>query len=74
MSHRDPESARIKVDLDMWSVERFRRTKELARVPTRWNLNPGYMHSFAVTENYFVLIEQPLCINITKMAKAGFIF
>ena len=54
----------------MWSTERFRRNTEVGRVATRWRLNPGYMHSFAVTDNYYVLIEQPLCINVPKMAKS----
>ncbi|CAH2108025.1 unnamed protein product [Euphydryas editha] len=30
----------------------------------RWKYNPAYMHSFGVTENYFVIIEQPLVISI----------
>lgn len=30
----------------------------------RWKYNPAYMHSFGVTENYFVIMEQPLVISL----------
>ena len=33
-------------------------------------LDPGYMHSFSVTENFYILIEQPLCINVPKLVKS----
>ncbi|CAL8084464.1 unnamed protein product [Orchesella dallaii] len=36
--------------------------KIVATVPSRWPLSMGYIHSFAVTANYFILIEQPLSI------------
>ena len=39
----------------------------LASVPSRWLLEPGYMHSFAITSHYFVLIEQVCLIeHLTK--------
>ncbi|KAJ8320150.1 hypothetical protein KUTeg_001737 [Tegillarca granosa] len=41
--------------------------KLIASIPSRWKFNPGYYHSFAVTENYYVFLEQPLCINIIKI-------
>jgi hypothetical protein len=30
----------------------------ISSVPSRWMLEPGYMHSFAMTNNYFILVEQ----------------
>ncbi|XP_041988122.1 carotenoid isomerooxygenase-like [Aricia agestis] len=30
----------------------------------RWILNPAYMHSFGITENYFVIIEQPMSLSL----------
>ena len=67
------ELSKIKIDLELdafddqfdensrgLSVDRFWMATEVARVKTRWLLNPGYMHSFAMTENYYVLVEQPL--------------
>ena len=55
---------------ESWSKDRFWHGEEIAKVQTRWRMSPGYMHSFSVTDNYYVLIEQPLCINIPKMARS----
>ncbi|XP_060080497.1 carotenoid-cleaving dioxygenase, mitochondrial-like [Ylistrum balloti] len=44
--------------------------KVVASVKSRWKLNPGYYHSFAVTENYYVFVEQPLVINVLKILTA----
>ena len=30
----------------------------LASIASRWLLEPGYMHSFAITSHYYILIEQ----------------
>ncbi len=38
---------------------------ELARVPVR---EPAYMHSFGITEKYFVLTEFPLVVNPMRLA------
>jgi len=32
---------------------------------------PGYMHSFAITENYVILVEFPLFINPQELQKGG---
>ena len=32
--------------------------------------HPSYMHSFSVTENYFVLIEQPLTVSVAAVVSA----
>ncbi|XP_047530293.1 carotenoid isomerooxygenase-like [Vanessa atalanta] len=39
----------------------------------RWRFNPAYMHSFGVTENYFVIIEQPLVISLLNLMRRRFI-
>uniref|UniRef100_A0A671LG56 Beta,beta-carotene 15,15'-dioxygenase-like n=2 Tax=Sinocyclocheilus anshuiensis TaxID=1608454 RepID=A0A671LG56_9TELE len=39
-------------------------------VPCRSLLTPSYYHSFGMTDNYFVFIEQPLKLDILKMATA----
>jgi len=70
---KDPEATKIEADLELeesWSKDRFWHGEEIAKVQTRWRMSPGYMHSFSVTDNYYVLIEQPLCINIPKMARS----
>ncbi|XP_020278000.1 carotenoid isomerooxygenase isoform X2 [Pseudomyrmex gracilis] len=54
-------------------VDEFGEEKELSMfdqativgsVPSRWVLNPSYMHTFGITENYFIIIEQPLAISL----------
>ncbi|ODM87665.1 Carotenoid isomerooxygenase [Orchesella cincta] len=42
--------------------------KIVATIPSRWPLRLGYMHSFATTKNYFIIIEQPLSIWMPKFA------
>lgn len=42
-----------------------RSRRLIARVPVR---EPSYMHSFAITERYVVLVEFPLVVNPLKLA------
>ncbi|XP_062869248.1 beta,beta-carotene 15,15'-dioxygenase [Trichomycterus rosablanca] len=42
----------------------------MCTVPCRSLLTPSYYHSFGMTENYFIFIEQPLKLDILKMATA----
>ncbi|XP_026812151.1 carotenoid isomerooxygenase isoform X3 [Rhopalosiphum maidis] len=37
----------------------------VATIKCRWPLHPGYMHSFGITEHYFVVVEQPLSISLS---------
>ena len=39
----------------------------IASIPTQRFLKPSYYHSFAVTENYFVFIEQPCVFDLKKL-------
>ncbi|KAG9475125.1 hypothetical protein GDO78_003536 [Eleutherodactylus coqui] len=41
-------------------------------IPARHLLSPSYYHSFGMTENYIILIEQPLKLDIVKLATAYF--
>lgn len=50
----------------------FENAKIVAELPAHWQMNPSYMHSFAMTDNYFVIIEQPLSISIIESLKAKF--
>ncbi|XP_076060590.1 carotenoid isomerooxygenase-like [Oratosquilla oratoria] len=56
-----------------YSIIRYPPTGDLTKgkimvsIPTRWKLSPSYMHSMALTENYVVLIEQPLAVSIMDM-------
>lgn len=39
----------------------------VASIPSRWLLNPSYMHTFGITENYFIIIEQPLAVSLATV-------
>ena len=40
---------------------------KIGSVDARWKLSPCHMHTFALTENYIVLVEQPLAIDVKAM-------
>lgn len=62
------------------STEMFENAKIIAAIPARWPLHPSYMHTFGkkkkivqsnyknivlgVTENYFIVVEQPLSLSV----------
>ncbi|XP_053683586.1 carotenoid isomerooxygenase [Sabethes cyaneus] len=39
----------------------------VASVPARWRFHPGYMHTFGITEHFFIIVEQPLSISVPSM-------
>ncbi|XP_058806677.1 carotenoid isomerooxygenase isoform X2 [Phymastichus coffea] len=45
----------------------FEQAKILSTIPARWIFNPSYMHTFGITENYFIIVEQPLSLAIPKL-------
>lgn len=51
-------------------VPALKNVEVICTVPCRSLLTPSYYHSFGMTENYFVFIEQPLKLDILKMATA----
>ncbi|KAL2088540.1 hypothetical protein ACEWY4_015439 [Coilia grayii] len=42
----------------------------ICSMPCRSLLSPSYYHSFGMTDNYFVFVEQPYKLDILKMATA----
>merc|ERR1712002_609148 len=44
-----------------------------ATILARWKFNPAYMHSFAITENYYVVIETPLAVHAATMIALPFL-
>ncbi|NXC22492.1 BCDO1 dioxygenase, partial [Corythaeola cristata] len=48
----------------------FKHLEVVCSIPSRSLLNPSYYHSFGITENYIIFIEQPLKLDIVKMATA----
>lgn len=45
-------------------VENSSRREVIARIPVN---KPGYMHSFAMTEHYLILVEFPLVVNPLRL-------
>lgn len=48
---------------------RFNNAHVVASLPARWSLHPSYMHTFGLTENYFIIVEQPLSISVLESVK-----
>ncbi|ODN02421.1 Beta,beta-carotene 9',10'-oxygenase [Orchesella cincta] len=48
--------------------EVLKKGKVLCTIPSRWNRNiMSYNHSFGLTENYIVFIEQPYVVSLNKI-------
>ncbi|XP_043471149.1 carotenoid isomerooxygenase isoform X2 [Leptopilina heterotoma] len=47
----------------------FDEAKIEATVASRWLLNPAYMHTFGITDNYFIIVEQPLSVALMSVMK-----
>lgn len=48
----------------------FEDSHIVASLPSRWKFYPGYMHTFAITEHYFVIVEQPLSVSVPEMLRS----
>uniref|UniRef100_A0AAV2KRC8 Uncharacterized protein n=1 Tax=Knipowitschia caucasica TaxID=637954 RepID=A0AAV2KRC8_KNICA len=42
------------------------KSQVLLQLPSSERLKPSYVHSFGMTENYFIFVEQPIKINLLK--------
>ena len=42
----------------------FDQAEIVASTPARWILHPSYMHTFGITENYFIIVEQPFAVGL----------
>lgn len=50
----------------------LRKVQQICSVPFRSTLYPSYFHSFGMTDNYIVFVEQPFKLDIVKLATAYF--
>ncbi|XP_071007560.1 retinal Mueller cells isomerohydrolase [Oncorhynchus clarkii lewisi] len=46
------------------------KSKVLVQIPSSERFKPSYVHSFGMTENYFVFVETPIKINLLKFLTA----
>lgn len=49
------------------TTDPLEKASVLCKIPASSSLYPSYFHSFAITQNYIVFLEQPLTINIIKI-------
>ncbi|XP_038214747.1 carotenoid isomerooxygenase-like isoform X1 [Zerene cesonia] len=47
----------------------FANAEVVGSMKPRWPLHPAYMHTFGITENYFVIVEQPLTVSLLNMVR-----
>lgn len=52
------------------NVPALKNVEVICTIPCRSLLTPSYYHSFGMTDNYFIFIEQPFKLDILKMATA----
>uniref|UniRef100_A0A3Q2QHK0 Retinoid isomerohydrolase RPE65 b n=1 Tax=Fundulus heteroclitus TaxID=8078 RepID=A0A3Q2QHK0_FUNHE len=46
------------------------KSQVVVQLPSSERMKPSYMHSFGITESYFVFVEQPVKINLLKFLSA----
>ncbi|XP_075950997.1 beta,beta-carotene 15,15'-dioxygenase [Anarhichas minor] len=71
-----PKYVIFKVPADASDKERkkpaLRKVQQVCSIPFRSTLFPSYFHSFGMTDNYIVFVEQPFKLDIVKLATAYF--
>ena len=48
-------------------VTSFEQSSVVATIPCQWKMMPCYYHSFSITDNYYILVEQPLGMSVPKL-------
>lgn len=48
----------------------FNKAEIVAKLPTRWKFHPSYMHTFGITENFFIIVEQPWTVSVPAVMKS----
>ncbi|XP_072938578.1 carotenoid isomerooxygenase-like [Epargyreus clarus] len=48
----------------------FENARVVGSMKPRWPLHPAYMHTFGMTENFFVIVEQPLTVSVCGAARS----
>jgi carotenoid cleavage dioxygenase-like enzyme len=49
---------------NIYSIENLAKPKQIASIPVN---QPAYLHSFGMTENYFIIAEFPLVVNPLRL-------
>ncbi|XP_022076751.2 beta,beta-carotene 15,15'-dioxygenase [Acanthochromis polyacanthus] len=76
MSFGRPKYIIFKVPADASDKEHkkpaLRKVQQVCSIPFRSTLFPSYFHSFGMTENYIVFVEQAFKLDMVKLATAYF--
>lgn len=48
----------------------FEQASIICSIPARWPLHPAYMHTFGITNDYFVIVEQPLSVSVPAVIRS----
>ncbi|XP_018009676.1 beta,beta-carotene 15,15'-dioxygenase isoform X2 [Hyalella azteca] len=51
---------------------KIQNSKIVASVPCRWKFTPPYLHSFGITDNFYIIAETPMAIDARLLALPAF--
>jgi len=51
--------------------DQLKKSKTICSIPTQWTTSLSFLHSFGMTRNFIIFIEQPLTINLSKMLNSS---
>lgn len=58
----------VKIPFSKNSEDMLKRGKVIASMSPRWNGQMGTSHSFGMTENYLIFVEQPYTVSAKRIA------
>jgi len=58
----------LKMTADCMNKKLDKRFEVVCSIPSRWRTCTTYLHSFGMTENYLIFIEQPMVLHNLKVA------
>ncbi|XP_042877541.1 beta,beta-carotene 15,15'-dioxygenase-like [Penaeus japonicus] len=47
-------------------ISSIQQAEIVSAIPCQWKMYPSYYHSFGITENYFIFVEQPYVFNLKR--------
>ncbi|XP_042227529.1 beta,beta-carotene 15,15'-dioxygenase-like [Homarus americanus] len=53
-------------EVDGKKISSVEQAEIISTIPCQWKMYPCYYHSFGITDNYFIFVEQPYVFNMKK--------
>lgn len=47
-------------------ISSLQQAEIVASIPCQWKMYPSYYHSFGISDEYFVFVEQPFVFSLRK--------